>query len=193
MISRIAVHEDRNGTAAGHCECGRDECISRDDDLIPDPDPLGPKNDLQRVGPIGDPDAMPDPGQYANWGRWSDYASAELEERDHLFQVANITRNQIKALGAAGIETVSELAGTELPHVGKLSPAIFEKLKSQARIQSESLGGDKPKFEVLSPSNAAVRGLALLPPHSDLDVFFDIEGFPLVENYSGVDSASHVS
>jgi uncharacterized protein len=36
-----------------------------------------------------------------------------------------------------------------------------------------------PKFEIITPAPDEKIGLALLPPQSPLDVFFDIEGYPL--------------
>ncbi|MDP0589181.1 MAG: hypothetical protein QS748_08295 [Candidatus Endonucleobacter bathymodioli] len=65
--------------------------------------------------------------------------------------------------------------------VSGIDPTVLEKLKSQAVIQKLSAGGDIPKFESIIPAAGVKSGLALLPPHSPLDVFFDIEGYPLDE------------
>ncbi|MCF6239507.1 MAG: TM0106 family RecB-like putative nuclease, partial [Candidatus Marinimicrobia bacterium] len=104
-----------------------------------------------------------------------------LVDRDHLSQVATINRGQIKAMEKAGIHTASELASTQIPHVSKITPAVFQRLKAQARIQKKSHGLDVPQFEVIVPAIGEAKGLALLPSASPLDVFFDIEGFPLIE------------
>ncbi len=92
-----------------------------------------------------------------------------------------ISRGQIKALEKSGITTAAELAETSASHVTKISPAVFDRLKAQARIQKRSKGREVPAFEVLVPQPGEARGLALLPPPSPLDLFFDIEGFPLIE------------
>lgn len=128
-----------------------------------------------------DPNDMPDPAESHSWGDWAGVAEQLLLERDHLSQVATINRGQIKAIENAGIVTASELAATDIHDIPKVSTSVFQRLKAQARIQKQSEGHDKPAFEVLVPAPGDAKGLALLPPSSPMDVFFDIEGFPLVE------------
>lgn len=125
-----------------------------------------------------DPNQMPDPGDFASHGRWSGYAQQLLIERDHLSQIANISRSQIKKLQQAGISSCAQLITSPLNRIAGLNPAIVETLKAQAAIQKQSAGQIPPVFKILKPHNA---GLALLPPSSPQDVFFDIEGFPLVD------------
>ena len=124
---------------------------------------------------------MLDPSDSREWGQWSGVAEQILLERDHLSQVATISRNQIKAMEKAGITTATELAETSKDHVPKISSDVFNRLKAQARIQKRSVGRDTPDFEIIKQEPGEARGLALLPTASPLDVFFDIEGFPLVE------------
>jgi predicted RecB family nuclease len=125
-----------------------------------------------------DPEQEPDPADSSSWGNWEAYAKQLLAERDHLIQVANINRSQIKKLNAAGIYTMAELAVTS-ERVPGLNPQIFERLKAQASIQIESRGSDVPAFRVLPHKAGDKLGLALLPPASPQDIFFDIEGYPL--------------
>jgi uncharacterized protein len=123
---------------------------------------------------------MPDPADSKTWGRWETYAKNLLESRDHLISVANITNSQIKRLNRAGILTSAELAASDYSSDTRLDQIIFDRLKRQAKIQKLSVGKIPPLFEVIRPNNEVAKvGLALLPPHSDLDVFFDIEGYPL--------------
>ena len=126
-------------------------------------------------------DHEPDPADSTSYGRWSNYAEDILAKRRHLSLVANITRTQIKRLEVAGISTIDELAQTDSEHIPKLSRDIFERLKAQAQIQISSEGQDKPSFKILPHDGARSLGLSLLPPASDHDVFFDIEGFPLLD------------
>ncbi len=126
-------------------------------------------------------DQMPDPADSKSWGHWSTFAEQTLTERDHLFQVATITRGQIKKLNQTGIQTMQQLAETELVRVPGINPAILQRLKAQAAIQKASAGQPTPRYEILTPRAGEKSGLALLPPHSPLDVFFDIEGYPLDE------------
>lgn len=123
---------------------------------------------------------LPDPAESKSWGNWSQYAESILLKQDHLFQVATITRAQIKKLNAAGIITMKALAESELTYVKGISPDVLKRLIGQAAIQIESRGQDKPAYRLLEHDKAARKGLTLLPPHSDNDVFFDIEGYPLI-------------
>lgn len=123
----------------------------------------------------------PDPAESKSHGRWSTYAQKLLEERDHLSLIANITHAQIKRLEQAGIETVSDLAITEKSAITKLNGDVFCRLKAQAEIQTESKNLETPAFRLLPHKPGEAKGLALLPPHSNGDVFFDIEGFPLID------------
>jgi uncharacterized protein len=128
-----------------------------------------------------DPSKRPDPAESKNWGDWSNFAEALLVEKDHLFQVATITKSQIKRLRQSGINTMQELADSTVEHVPGFNPIVLKKLKAQAAIQKRSAGDDIPKFEIITPAPDEKIGLALLPPQSPLDVFFDIEGYPLDE------------
>ncbi len=122
---------------------------------------------------------QPDPAESKSWGDWSGYAEKLFVEKDHLVQVATITKGQIKKLNQANIYTMQALAGSSLEQVAGINPAVFARLKSQASIQKQSVGCEKPRFQILIPTPGEKSGLALLPPHSSLDVFFDIEGYPL--------------
>ncbi|ALA26699.1 TM0106 family RecB-like putative nuclease [Piscirickettsia salmonis] len=128
-----------------------------------------------------DVNKQPNPTLFTSWGRWSDYAKQCLLEQDHLSQVAGVSSSQIKKLNAVSIITMQQLADTEEKAVPGINYAIFKRLKSQATIQKASIGKDKPLFEIIIPENGQLQGLALLPPTSPLDVFFDIEGYPLIE------------
>ena len=123
----------------------------------------------------------PDPSESVSWGRWEDYAKQLLLDIDHLSQVANITRSQIKKLNQANIRTMQSLVDNKTQRVSGINTDVLNRLKSQARIQKESIGQDKPLFNINIPDHGQKQGLALLPPYSPLDVFFDIEGFPLEE------------
>ena len=102
-------------------------------------------------------------------------------EKDHLFQVATITKGQIKKLNQAGINTMQELADATIEYVPGINTTVLEKLKAQAAIQKQSAGNEVPRFEIIKSAPNEKSGLALLPPHSPLDVFFDIEGYPFDE------------
>lgn len=121
---------------------------------------------------------MPDPAESKSWGKWSTFSKQLLKEKDHLLQVANILRSQIKKLNQAGIKTMKQLSNAR-KHVAGVNSAVLQRLKAQATIQIASAGQSIPKFKILLPCDGEQSGLALLPPQSPLDVFFDIEGYPL--------------
>lgn len=121
---------------------------------------------------------LPNPANYKNWGQWSQYAQNLLKEKDHIFQVANISYRQMQKLQAANIHTLLALAESSLDSVKDISPSSFERLKKQAQLQKQSTENGTPKFEVLTQADNVAKGLALLPKASPLDIFFDIEGFP---------------
>lgn len=123
----------------------------------------------------------PDPAESSSHGDWGDLAARLLAERDHLSQVANLRRSQVLKLEAAGIGTMKALATSGLEDIPGMKAESFQRAKAQARLQVASKGKDKPVYEILAPGPGAPRGLALLPPASAGDVFFDIEGFPGVE------------
>lgn len=72
---------------------------------------------------------MPDPAVSKIWGNWLTFAEQLLTERDHLFQVATITRSQIKKLNQANILSMQQLVETEIERVPGISPSKFQSLK----------------------------------------------------------------
>ncbi len=124
---------------------------------------------------------LPDPAESKTHGRWSEYAKKILEERRHLSLIANITQSQIKRLENAGINTIDDAANMSAQTIPKLGEDISERIKIQAALQISSADKDRPEYKVLPHDQSRSLGLSLLPPHSNLDIFFDIEGFPHVE------------
>jgi len=117
-----------------------------------------------------------------DFGRWTTFATKLLEEKDHLCRVANITRLQIARLQNGAISTMHGLADARCSRVSQMLPQTFDRLRTQARLQIASTGKDAPLYELIPPDpHEPRRGLALLPPRHGGDVFFDLEGYPLVE------------
>ena len=130
-----------------------------------------------------DPDKKPEIPPLANLGRWSAYAERELTARDDLALVADIRTSQIHKLRETGIVTVAQLAAAEAIHIPHLNDTTLEKLRLQARLQITSRERETPAYELLKPDDRdGPRGLSALPPASPADVFFDMEGFPLIDD-----------
>ena len=133
-----------------------------------------------------DPAVQPGPELGGDYGRWTGPATHILETTDHLSRVANISVSQIQKLNTAGISTLTALAESTLTHIPRIDDAAFARLKEQAQLQAASVGADRPAYRILlsdSPADpsARQRGLAVLPPASAGDIFFDMEGYPLVQ------------
>ena len=130
----------------------------------------------------------PEPLPNADHGRWASHAEKFFINTDHLVQVAGITVGQIKKLKATDISTMARLAAFSGGPIPKLAADTLEKLVAQARLQCQTRE-DRAKnpdalarYEVLSQSgpNGESVGLAALPPDHPADVFFDMEGYPLI-------------
>ena len=122
---------------------------------------------------------VPNPADSSNWGRWSNYAEDLLKQADHLSLIATITKSQIKKLNKSGIYTVQEIIDTNRNVIKGINNEVLARLKTQAKIQKDSIDKDTPLYRILPHELNKKTGLALLPPASSLDIYFDIEGFPL--------------
>jgi uncharacterized protein len=102
---------------------------------------------------------------------------------DHLVQVAGINRNQIEKLRAVGITTMAGLAkakGSDRP--SEILTHTFERLRQQAKLQTDYKKTNKVSYILLPDPEIAV-----LPPPSENDVFFDMEGFPYFPEKGGLE------
>lgn len=130
----------------------------------------------------------PEPRPRVDHGRWNSHAQKYFDDRDHLVNVAGITVGQIKKLSAAGITTMAKLAESSTAAVPRLAQESLQKLVAQSRLQCKTRAHQKqtsdspPAFELLPHlgPNGEALGLARLPTSSPADVFFDMEGYPLV-------------
>jgi uncharacterized protein len=130
-----------------------------------------------------DPRSKPEIPPLADLGRWSGYAERELEDRDSLALIADIRSSQIHKLEAAGVTTLAQMADANHTHVPRLSEPTFAKLRRQAQLQIVSRGQATPAYEMLTCIQAdGPRGLQRLPAPSEADVYFDMEGFPLIDD-----------
>ncbi len=105
-----------------------------------------------------DPNNIPDPANFKALGTWSTYAEQLLIEKDHLFQIANITRGQIKKINKFGILTVQNLVDTDVQRIPGINESIFQGLKKQAYIQKKSQGQIKPCYQVSIPEKGERQG-----------------------------------
>lgn len=109
--------------------------------------------------------------------RWGDHCDDLWEQEDSLFNVANISKGQVKKLELAGVHTMKALAELDRPIPG-MAEGTVARLVTQARLQHARKTGE-PAFELRQPE--AGKGFDLLPEPQDGDLFYDIEGDPHFE------------
>jgi uncharacterized protein len=97
--------------------------------------------------------------------------------------VAGINRSQIEKLKLAGIDTMNKLASTkDSERPAEITVTTFEKLRTQASLQNEYKQTGIFTHLVLPDPEIAV-----LPPASPNDIFFDMEGFPYFPEEGGLE------
>ena len=109
--------------------------------------------------------------------RWGDHCADVWKAEDSLFNVANVSRGQVKKLEAAGIQTMEALARLDHPIRGMAENTRL-RLVTQARLQHARKTG-MPAFELRAPEPG--KGFDLLPEPQVGDLFYDIEGDPHFE------------
>ncbi|PSJ57606.1 TM0106 family RecB-like putative nuclease [Pseudaminobacter soli (ex Li et al. 2025)] len=109
--------------------------------------------------------------------RWAAHCDSIWQAEDSLFNVANISRGQVKKLEAAGITTMVALADLDRPVRG-MAEGTRLRLVTQARLQHARKTG-APAFELRDPEPG--KGFDLLPAPQPGDIFYDIEGDPHYE------------
>ncbi|SSC25286.1 RecB family nuclease, TM0106, partial [Klenkia terrae] len=121
--------------------------------------------------------APPYPNAHCGVCPWRETCTQRWAAEDHLSRVAFLRRDHAGALVAAGIGTLTELAGRgpdDLPDtIGRTSR---ERIARQATLQHAERVTGVPGYDFLP--RVPGRGFELLPPPSSGDVFFDIEGDP---------------
>jgi len=122
----------------------------------------------------------PDPCERCDICRWRNLCEERRLQDDHLWQVANIRRQQIRRLNQHGVATLKALA--ELPEemrIPRMVPETLEKLRRQAALQLHKRQTGEDVHELLPIDLERKRGFARLPKPDDGDLFFDMEGDPL--------------
>lgn len=106
--------------------------------------------------------------------RWGNHCENVWQTEDSLFNVANISRGQVKKLETAGITTMEALSTLDHPIRG-MAENSRNRLVTQARLQYARKIGS-PHFELRAAEPG--KGFDLLPEPQPGDLFYDIEGDP---------------
>ena len=129
-------------------------------------------------------DTYPDPVDHCRVCVWFPTCMTRRRADDHPSIVAGMTRAATERLQEAGVPTRRNLADLDpTAVVADLNPRTLDRLRRQARIQVDGEGRGELLYELIEPiADEPGRGLALLPEPSPLDLFFDIEADPWIEN-----------
>jgi predicted RecB family nuclease len=122
--------------------------------------------------------SAPEPCAQCQYCRWRPVCEAEWEKADHLSLVANMRSSQAKHLREAGIATVAGLAAYAGSSVKGVPDAVLKRLKSQAALQVAKRKDGRNRHEILAVEPG--RGFCRLPRPDPGDLFFDMEGDPLI-------------
>lgn len=109
--------------------------------------------------------------------RWGDHCASIWQAEDSLFNVANISRVQVKKLEAVGVRTLQLLGARDHPVRG-MAETTLARLVTQARLQHGRKTG-APSYELRAAESG--KGFDLLPEPQPGDIFYDIEGDPFYE------------
>jgi len=127
-------------------------------------------------------ETYPVPCEKCDQCKWKELCEERRLQDDHLSQVANITRLQIKKLEAAGVKTLEALAALPASaSAPKVAAETLDKLRNQARLQFQARHSGERQLELLPQVVGEQRGFARLPKPAAGDLFFDMEGDPLEE------------
>ena len=125
-------------------------------------------------------DKMPIPNKHQDHKDWTSFARKTLHKLDDVSLVANIRQTHCERLKKKDINTMTDLAKCDQDRMKGIAEATFNTLKDQAILQISSKKRNKTVFKVLPHSKEERRGLEILPPPNESDVFFDMEGYPFL-------------
>ncbi|PSL16048.1 TM0106 family RecB-like putative nuclease [Shimia abyssi] len=120
-------------------------------------------------------DTKPVPCKTCGLCRWREHCGQIWLDEDSLFQVAGISRTQVKRFEDDGVLTMAALATLDRK-VPRIAGATQDRLVVQARLQTVRKAGGPPVAE-LRPK-AEGKGFDLMPRPEAGDLFYDIEGDP---------------
>lgn len=127
----------------------------------------------------GAKNTYPETCEHCDLCHWRDRCQNQWLTDDHLNQVANIRKNQIRNLKNADITTLEALAN--LPSnqaIPRVQGGTLLKLRTQAQLQQYKKSKGENKFELLPDDANKMSGLYRLPVPDIGDLFFDMEGNP---------------
>jgi predicted RecB family nuclease len=139
------------------------------------------KHGFEEVVDAGLSSTYPEPVEHYALCRWEEHCAAQREADDHLSLVARIQRSQRTRLVERGIETVAQLTAAEpADRPKRIGEGTFAALRAQAHLQVVERTTGELRYELLDAEEGC--GFAQLPPPSEGDLFFDMEGDPFFDD-----------
>jgi predicted RecB family nuclease len=120
----------------------------------------------------------PEPVSACGQCRWRKVCDTYYDSTDSLVRVAGIRRSQREHLIAAGVTTLTQLANAS-PLKTRIPEETLAKLQLQAKLQLNRRTTKAPSYRLKEPEVG--RGFNSLPAPSKGDLFFDMEGDPLID------------
>jgi hypothetical protein len=134
--------------------------------------------DLVRSGTSA---TYPEPVEHCALCRWEEHCAAQRGADDHLSLVARIQRSQRTRLVERGIVTLTQLAAAKpADRPQRIGTGAFDTLRAHARLTLSQRASGEPRYKLLAPEEGC--GFAHLPPPSNGDLFFDMEGDPFFDD-----------
>jgi predicted RecB family nuclease len=115
---------------------------------------------------------------------YRDHCEEHWHTVDHLSLIASIRRSQVAHMRATGINTSAALAGWA-GSVAGIGATAFVRLKHQASLQVHFRTTQQHHYDLLPADDE--NGFRLLPPPSEGDIYFDMEGFPFFDADGGLE------
>ena len=130
----------------------------------------------------------PEPCRFCEYCDFQKVCEEQWRAEDSLVFVANLPKADRRALKAAGIETLEELASR--PEATALPAERFERVHHQAALQKQRRDrpGEAVPFSHVEAGEDPIwgQGYSHLPRPDEGDVFFDLEGHPLFTAEAGI-------
>lgn len=128
----------------------------------------------------GPEDSYPNPVDHCRVCTWLPMCMDRRRADDHLSIVAGMRRVDTERLMAAGVPTLTGLAGLGSDRaIEGVAPPRLTRVREQARLQLYRKQTGELVCELIPPDpNDTGRGLSALPEPSPWDLFFDIEADP---------------
>jgi uncharacterized protein len=107
------------------------------------------------------------------------------EKSDHLNQISNIRKDQIKILNQNGINTLIDFSKAKNVSETGLNPKTSPFMLEQAKLQVNYKKTGKLDYKIIFDEKRKIIdnhipiGFELLPKKNPNDLFFDIEGYPM--------------